>query len=250
MGGIMKIISFLNFKGGVGKTTSTHSIGAALSQLGKKVLLIDLDPQGTLTFFSTEEAVKATSRELLFNELPIEECITKCGEFDLIASNIRLAISELELNAHYGKEFRLKNAISKAKLDYNYILIDCPPSLSVFTLNALTVSTDLIIPCECELASLEGLNLLLATLKTPINTLNPDLEILGILPTKLDGRKKISKEAYEIIKEEQDRVFTAIRINSKLSELGLEKHSIFKHDPSSNGAKDYLKVAKEIINGR
>ena len=245
----MKIISFLNFKGGVGKTTSTHSIGAALSKLEKKVLLIDLDPQGTLTFFSTEGNVKVTSRELLFNELPIEECITKCGEFDLIASNIKLAISELELNAHYGKEFRLKNAIAKAKIDYDYILIDCPPSLSVFTLNALTVSTGLVIPCECELASLEGLDLLLATLKTPINTLNPDLEILGILPTKLDSRKKISKEAYDIIKEEHEKVFTPIRINSKLSELGLEKHSIFKHDPSSNGAKDYLKVAKEIIGG-
>ena len=131
----MKVISFLNFKGGVGKTTSTHSIGAALSKLGKKVLLIDLDPQSTLTFFSTEGNIKVTSRELLFNELPIEECITKCSEFDLIASNIKLAISELELNAHYGKEFRLKNAIAKAKLDYDYILIDCPPSLSVFTLN-------------------------------------------------------------------------------------------------------------------
>lgn len=246
----MKIISFLNFKGGVGKTTSTHSIGAGLSKLGKKVLLIDLDPQGTLTFFSTEDVIKSTSRELLFNELPLEECITKCGEFDLIPSNIKLAISELELNAHYGKEFRLKNAISKAKINYDYILIDCPPSLSVFTLNALTVSTELIIPCECELASLEGLDLLLATLKTPINTLNPDLNILGILPTKLDARKKISKEAYEVIKEEHKNVFNPIRINSKLSELGLEKVSIFKHDPSSNGAKDYLKVAKEIVNGK
>ena len=245
----MRIISFLNFKGGVGKTTSTHSIGAGLSKLGKKVLLIDLDPQGTLTFFSVEGTVASTSRELLFNELPLEECITKCGEFDLIASNIKLAISELELNAHYGKEFRLKNAISKAQTDYDYILLDCPPSLSVFTLNALTASSDLIIPCECELASLEGLDLLLATLKTPINTLNPDLNILGILPTKLDARKKISKEAYEVIKEEHERVLTPIRVNSKLSELGLGKVSIFKHDPSSNGAKDYIKVAKEIING-
>ena len=245
----MRVISFLNFKGGVGKTTSTHSIGAGLSKLGKKVLLIDLDPQGTLTFFAKEETVTATSRELLFNELPLEECITKCDEFDLIASNIKLAISELELNAHYGKEFRLKTAISKTNVNYDYILIDCPPSLSVFTLNALTASSDLIIPCECELASLEGLDLLLATLKTPISTLNPDLKISGILPTKLDARKKISKEAYEVIKEEHENVFSPVRVNSKLSELGLNKVSIFKHDPSSNGAKDYLKVAKEIING-
>lgn len=246
----MEIISFLNFKGGVGKTTSTHSIGAALSSLGKKVLLIDLDPQGTLTFFSTEKVEKGTSREMLFNELPLEDCITNCDEFDLIPSNIKLAISELELNAHYGKEFRLKNALTKIELKYDYILIDCPPSLSVFTLNALTASTGLIIPCECELASLEGLELLLATLKTPINTLNPNLVIKGILPTKLDGRKKISKEAYEVILSEHNLVFSPIRINSKLSELGLSKHSIFRHDNSSNGAKDYLTVAKELINGK
>lgn len=245
----MEILSFLNFKGGVGKTTSTHSIGAALSMLNKKVLLIDLDPQGTLTFFSTEKITNGTSRDLLFNELPLEECITKCLEFDLVPSNIKLAISELELNAHYGKEFRLKNALAKSNLKYDYILIDCPPSLSVFTLNALTASTGLVVPCECELASLEGLDLLLATLKTPINTLNPDLKIRGILPTKLDGRKKISKEAYDVILSEHELVFSPIRINSKLSELGLEKVSIFKKNNSSNGAKDYFTVAKELIDG-
>ncbi|WP_297487796.1 ParA family protein [uncultured Cetobacterium sp.] len=243
-----RIISLLNFKGGVGKTTSTHSIGAALTSFGKKVLLIDLDPQGTLTFFSTDQKITASSMELLFHKLPMNECIIEGEEFDLIGSNIKLATSELELNGHYGKEFRLKNALGENK--YDYILIDCPPSLSVFTLNALTASTDLIIPCECELASLEGLDLLLSTLQSPIKQLNSTLNILGILPTKLDSRKNISKEVYEILQtEHKDKIFPPIRINSKLSELGIEKMSILKYDKNSNGAKDYLKVAELIVNG-
>lgn len=245
-----KIISLLNFKGGVGKTTSTHSLGAALSNFDKKVLLIDLDPQGTLTFFSTDKEINKSSLDLLFDRFPASECILNLNEFDLIPSNIRLATSELELNGHYGKEFRLKNALEKLEKKYDYILIDCPPSLSVFTLNALTASTDLIIPCECELASLEGVELLLATLKSPITQLNPKLNILGILPTKLDYRKKISKEVYEALQIEHKNILPAIRINSKLSELGIEKQSIFKYDKNSNGAKDYLVVAKEILNGK
>ena len=244
-----KIISLLNFKGGVGKTTSTHSLGAALKNFGKKVLLIDLDPQGTLTFFSTQEVIKNSSLELLFHTVTVEECILTGEEFDLIPSNIKLATSELELNGHYGKEFRLKNALEGFSDKYDYILIDCPPSLSVFTLNALTASSDLIIPCECELASLEGLELLLATLKSPIKQLNPKLNIFGILPTKLDYRKNISKEVYEALQVEYKNILPAIRINSKLSELGIEKKSIFKDDKNSNGAKDYLEVAQVIVNG-
>ncbi|MBC2857383.1 ParA family protein [Cetobacterium sp. 2A] len=243
----MKIISLLNFKGGVGKTTSTHSIGAALSNFGKKILLIDLDPQGTLTFLSTDKNIENSSTELLFHKITPEECILKETEFDIIPSSIKLATSELELNGHYGKEFKLKTALESLKDSYDYILIDCPPSLSVFTLNALTASTDLIIPCECELASLEGLELLLATLGTPIKALNPDLKILGILPTKLDGRKNISREVYETLQEEHKNLLPPIRINSKLSELGIEKVSIFKYDKNSNGAKDYFKVAQVIL---
>lgn len=245
----MKIISLLNFKGGVGKTTSTHSIGAGLNREGKKVLLIDLDPQGTLTFFSTEEKKEKTAKEMLFHECSVNEAILECEEFDLIPSNIKLATSEIELNSHYGKEFRLKQALEDLDQKYDYVLIDCPPSLSVFTLNALTASTDLIIPCECELASLEGLDLLLSTLESPIKLLNSSLSIRGILPTKLDKRKKISKEAYEVLREDYENVFSPIGVNSKLSELGIEKKSIFMYDSSSNGAKDYMKVTKELIDG-
>jgi chromosome partitioning protein len=247
----MEIISMYNLKGGVGKTTSTHSLASALSELGKKVLVMDIDPQSSLTFMLTDERLDATTKDLLKESKTVEECIKVGDKFDFIGSTLELTLAEIELNQIYSKESILKLQIDNSSIrdKYDYFLIDCPPSLGIFTLNALTASSDLIIPCECELASLEGLDLLLATLKTPINTLNPDLKILGILPTKLDARKKISKETYEVIKEEQKNVFTPIRVNSKLSELGINKVSIFKHDPSSNGAKDYLKVAKEIING-
>lgn len=246
----MKIISFLNFKGGVGKTTSAHSIAAGLKMKGKKVLVIDMDPQGTLTFFSKgERELNGDTREILFHEKTIGEAITNGEEFDFIGSNIKLATSELLLNNGYNKEQKLKKAIDKMAKEYVYdfILIDCPPSLSIFTLNALAASTDLIIPCECELASLEGLELLLDTIRKPIEELNDGLNILGILPTKLDIRKNISKEVYEALKETYDNILPAIRINSKLSELGLDKTSIFVLDKNSNGAKDYMSVVEVIL---
>ena len=246
----MKIISFLNFKGGVGKTTSAHSIAAGLKMKGKKVLVIDMDPQGTLTFFSKgERELNGDTREILFHEKTIGEAITNGEEFDFIGSNIKLATSELLLNNGYNKEQKLKKAIDKMAKEYVYdfILIDCPPSLSIFTLSALAASSDLIIPCECELASLEGLELLLDTIREPIEELNDGLNILGILPTKLDIRKNISKEVYEALKETYDNILPAIRINSKLSELGLDKTSIFVLDKNSNGAKDYMSVVEVIL---
>lgn len=246
---MVKIISLLNFKGGVGKTTSAHSIGSALSVCDKKVLLVDIDPQGTLTFFSMEKSPNLSIWEVLMERNDIENCIEKLDEFDLLSSTIKLTLAELELNSSYNKEFRLKKALDKVKEKYDYILIDCPPSLSIFTLNALAASTDLIIPCECELASMEGLNLLLRVLESPIKYLNPELNVLGILPTKLDGRKKISGEVYEMLINTYTNVLPPIRINSKLSEIGIEKLSIFKTDKTSNGARDYMKVTEVILNG-
>lgn len=250
----MKIISFLNFKGGVGKTTSTHSIAAALNILGKKVLVLDMDPQGTFTFFSIiyKKDLKGNTKEVLFSEKTLEESITTHEEFDFIGSTIRLATSEMALNNSYSKETRLKTAIEEMenREKYDYCLIDCPPSLSIFTLNALAASHSLIIPCECELASIEGLDLLLETLAEPIKSLNPKLKIMGILPTKLDVRKRISKEILESLEKDYSdfKIFSPIRINSKLSELGIDKQSIFINDKNSNGAKDYMKVAQEIAN--
>lgn len=246
----MKIISFLNFKGGVGKTTSTHSIGAGLSSLGKKVLLIDLDPQGSLTFFCNDRKLVGTSKDVLFHEKAIEDCIMESTNFDYIGSTLKLSMSEMMLNSSYNKEHKLRLAIenSTIKEKYDYLLLDCPPSLSIFSLNALTASDKIIIPCECEVASIEGLEMLMEALQEPIKGLNPNLKILGILPTKLDARKNLSKDSYEALKVNYENVLSPIRINSKLGELGLEKKSIFEIDKNSNGAKDYLQVVKEILN--
>lgn len=247
----MRIISFLNFKGGVGKTTSTHSIAAALNELKKKVLVLDLDPQGSLTFFSNDKKLAGTTKDILFGEKKLEDCIMEGSSFDYIGSTLKLSMSEMMLNSSYNKEHKLRIAIADSSIEkkYDFVLLDCPPSLSIFSLNALTASTEIIIPCECEVASIEGLEMLMEALEEPIKGLNPNLKIKGILPTKLDGRKNLSKDSYEALKETYDNVLSPIRVNSKLGELGLEKKTIFQIDKNSNGAKDYLKVAKEIING-
>lgn len=247
----MRIISFLNFKGGVGKTTSTHSIAAALGELKKKVLVMDLDPQGSLTFFSNDKQLAGTTKDVLFHEKSIDECIMKGKAFDYIGSTLKLSMSEMVLNSSYNKEHKLRLALENSKVNdkYDFVLIDCPPSLSIFSLNALTASNEIIIPCECEVASIEGLEMLMEALQEPIKGLNPRLKIRGILPTKLDARKNLSKDSYEALKVNYDNILSPIRVNSKLGELGLEKKTIFEIDKNSNGAKDYLKVAKEIVNG-
>lgn len=249
----MEIISMYNLKGGVGKTTSTHSLASALSELGKKVLVMDIDPQSSLTFMLTDERLDATTKDLLKESKTVEECIKVGDKFDFIGSTLELTLAEIELNQIYSKESILKLQIdnSSIKDKYDYFLIDCPPSLGIFTLNALTASDSLIIPCQCELLSLEGLNVLFEALKVPKKRLNPKLEIKGILPTLLNNRAGISKDAYEMLIENYSdyKIYTPIRTNSKLGELGIDKKSIYEIDKKSNGAKDYMEVAKEIING-
>ncbi len=249
----MEIISIYNLKGGVGKTTSTHSIAAGLSEFGKKVLVIDIDPQSSLTFMVTDCKLDATTKDILLDTKTIEQCINVGDKFDYIGSTLELTLSELELNSTWNKENILKQAmeISSIRDKYDYCLIDCPPSMGIFTLNALTVSDSIVIPCQCELLSLEGLNILFQALKVPMKRLNQNLKIRGILPTLLNTRAGISKDAYDMLLENYNdyKIFTPIRTNAKLGELGIDKRSIFEIDKKSNGAKDYLEVAKELING-
>jgi len=212
---------------------------------------LDLDPQGSLTFFSSDRGLVGTTKDVLFHDKSIDDCIMEGQAFDYIGSTLKLSMSEMILNSSYNKEHKLRLALEKSKVNekYDFILIDCPPSLSIFSLNALTASNEIIIPCECEVASIEGLEMLMEALQEPIKGLNPKLIIRGILPTKLDARKNLSKDSYEALKINYDNILSPIRINSKLGELGLEKKTIFEIDKNSNGAKDYLKVAKEILNG-
>ena len=242
-----------NLKGGVGKTTSTHSIASAFSELNKKVLVIDMDPQSSLTFLLTDAEIEDTTKDVLLDDKTLDECILVGEKFDYIGSTLELTFAELELNADYSKEYSLKRAIEVSSIEdnYDYVLIDCPPSMGVFTLNALTASDSIIIPCQCELLSLKGLSILFEALKIPTKKLNKNLKVKGILPTLLDNRKSVSKGIHEMIIENYGdyKIFSPIRINSKLSDLGIEKKSIFEIDRKSNGAKDYMEVAKELING-
>ncbi len=249
----LEIISIYNLKGGVGKTTSTHSLAVALKELGKKVLVIDIDPQSSLTFMITDEKLKATTKDVLLELKNVEDSITKGEQFDYIGSTLELTLSELELNNTYNKESILKNQIERSSIheNYDFCLIDCPPSMGIFTLNALTVSDSLIIPCQCELLSLEGLNVLFQALKVPTKKLNQKLKVKGILPTLLNTRAGISKDAYEMLIENYTdyKIYKPIRVNAKLGELGIDKRTIFEIDKKSNGAKDYMEVAREILNG-
>ena len=251
----MEIISIYNLKGGVGKTTTTHSLASALGEMGKRVLLIDIDPQSSLSFLIGNGNLNGTTKDILTGKKTLVECINKGEYFDYIGSTLELTLAELELNSTWNRENTLRQAFEDSESYliniYDYCLIDCPPSMGVFTLNALTASHSVLIPCQCELLSLEGLNVLFQALKVPMQKLNKNLRIRGIIPTLLNNRTKISKEVYEMIMEIYNsyKIFSPIRTNSKLGDLGIENKSIFQIDKKSNGAKDYMQLAKEFIDG-
>ena len=247
----MEIVSIFNLKGGVGKTTTTHSLASALRELGKKVLVIDIDPQSSLTFLITQEEPSRTTRDVLKSSRKLRECITEGEIFDYIGSTLELVLAEQELSHTWNRENALKEAFIESNIenDYDYCLIDCPPSMGVFSLNALTASHSLIIPCQCELLALQGMDILFQAIKVPMMKLNKNLKIRGIIPTLLSGRTKLSKEVYEMLMETYNsyNIFSPVRINSKLADIGIEKKSIFQIDKRSNGAKDYMTIAKEFI---
>lgn len=246
-------IAVFNLKGGVAKTTTVNSLAAGLVELKNKVLVIDMDPQSSLTYLLTEKGtrLKGTTEDILFQKKSVDECIMQASMYDYIGSTLRLTMVEMELNGKYNKEFILKKALVKSGIEknYDYIIFDCPPGLGIFSLNALAASDEIIIPCQCELLAMEGVEVLFDALESPMADLNPELIIRGILPTMLDMRKNISKDVYELLNETYDNVLPPIRTNSKLSELGINKKTIFEVDKNSNGAKDYLKLA-EVIDGK
>ncbi|MGL4868540.1 MAG: ParA family protein, partial [Cetobacterium sp.] len=186
-----KIISIINFKGGVGKTTTTHCIGAGLTLENKKVLLIDTDPQASLTFTSLNETPKLTIKDILVDGIDINDVIVNTTNFDLIPSNLILNLAERQLTSKFGTEKLLKKAINKLRENYDYIVIDCPPSLNLFTVNALYASDYILIPCETELLALDGLNLLIQTLEQTEEELDIKIKNTVVLATKLDKRKKV-----------------------------------------------------------
>jgi chromosome partitioning protein len=251
----MKKIAVINQKGGSGKTTTVVNTGAYLSLSGKKVLLIDLDPQAHTTIhlgFNPSE-IKKSVYDVLVNEISIEDAMvqTKMKNLFLLSSKIDLASAEIELVNTIGREIILRDALKKYKNLFDYVLIDCPPSLGILTLNALTAVNEIFIPIQAEFFALEGLTKLIQTIKIIKERINPDIEISGVIITMYDQRKNICKEVLQKVEKHfKDKVFkTKIRENVRLAEAPSFGQTIITFAPNSYGAIDYKGLVREIIRG-
>ena len=254
-----KVISLVNQKGGVGKTTTSINLSASLAVLGKKVLLIDLDPQGNTTtgVGINKGDIKNSIYEVLSENCTIRDAIlkTKYSRFHVIPSSLFLAGIGNELNeksrgdSEFKKNNQLKNCISEIIDEYDYIIIDCPPSLELITMNALTASNSVIIPVQCEFFALEGITQLLKTIMRAQKELNPTLDIEGVLLTMLDSRTNLGFEVVEDIRSFfKEKVYnTIIPRLVKLTEAPSHGEPIIVYDPKSRGSEAYINLAKEVI---
>jgi chromosome partitioning protein len=247
-----QVIAFANQKGGVAKTTTTINLAVAFREEGFRVLAVDLDPQGNLTMSQgmNPDKLDRSMFDVLVRSLPIAEVIHRT-EVDLAVSSIDLAGAELALSSMIGRERVLQKALLPVRSDYDYILIDTPPSLGLLTVNALTASDDVIVPVQCEYLSLRGLVQLQNTLEVIRENLNPTVDIRGILPTMYDSRTLHSREAVEMLRENfGDLVFkTWIKKTVRYAEAPVQGSSVLKYDPTGSAANAYRELAKEVLNG-
>ena len=248
-----KIIAVTNQKGGVGKTTTTVNLGACLASLGKKVLLVDIDPQGNTTsgVGINKADVTYCVYDVLINYMHPKDAFveTNVGNLNILPATIQLAGAEIELVPTISREIRLKKSLQLVQHLFDYILIDCPPSLGILTVNSLTASDSVIIPIQCEYYALEGLSQLLNTVRLVQKHLNTSLQIEGVLLTMFDARTNLGIQVIEEVKKYfQQKVYqTIIPRNVRLSEAPSHGQAIITYDPRSKGAEVYLELAKEVV---
>ena len=248
-----KIIAITNQKGGVGKTTTSVNLGASLAMLGKKVLLVDIDPQGNTTsgVGINKADVAHCVYDVLINDVNPKDAImeTAVENLSILPATIQLAGAEIELVPTISREVRLKRSLNAVRDKFDYILIDCPPSLGILTVNSLTASDSVIIPIQCEYYALEGLSQLLNSVRLVQKHLNTSLQIEGVLLTMFDARTNLGIQVIEEVKKYfQNKVYqTVIPRNVRLSEAPSHGQSIVTYDPKSKGAEVYMELAKEVI---
>ena len=249
-----RIIAIANQKGGVGKTTTSINLAASIAEMGKRVLAIDLDPQGNMTsgLGVDKNDVENTVYELMLDECSINESIqdTVVKGLRLIPSNVNLAGAEIELLGVNDKEYILKTAVDYIRDDYDFIVIDCPPSLNMLTVNAMTTADTVLVPIQCEYYALEGLSQLIHTINLVQERLNPNLQMEGVVFTMYDARTNLSLQVVENVKDNlQERVYkTIIPRNVRLAEAPSHGLPINLYDARSTGAEAYHQLAEEVIN--
>lgn len=250
---MVKVIAIANQKGGVGKTTTAVNLSACLAELGKKVLLIDIDPQGNSTsgLGFNKGTIKRCVYDALVNDVPLESVVvqTQIDNLKLLPATIQLAGAEIELVSMMSREGKLKRALDKAKFAYDYVLIDCPPSLGLLTINSLTAANSVLVPIQCEFYALEGLTQLMNTISLVQKNLNPVLTLEGVVLTMFDARTNLSIQVVDEVKNHfRHKVYqTIVPRNVRLSEAPSHGQPVIKYDPKSKGTEVYFDLAREVI---